>query len=150
MYANNVSGKALSIAIIILMLGSGLSLGAVDVITEPYLLDTGLISRSISFENPTGAPGEGGKSASRLGVGRKGSPSITLRAGQEVQHPRPAHHDHVTQLVDSQVDPIEHRDRLAQHEGEHRDDGRPQPGRHVPAPGLPTSGLHGAPSAQPG
>ncbi|MHC4323364.1 MAG: DUF2961 domain-containing protein, partial [Planctomycetota bacterium] len=61
------------------------SQGAVDVVTKPYLLDTGLLSRSISFENPTGAPGQGGKAASKLGVGRKGSPAITLNAGQEVQ-----------------------------------------------------------------
>ena len=33
----------------------------VDIVAEPYLLDTGLLSRSICFENPTGAPGEGGK-----------------------------------------------------------------------------------------
>jgi len=59
--------------------------GAVDIVTEPYLLDTGLLSRSISFESPTGAPGQGGKAASRLGAGRKGSPAITLNAGQEVQ-----------------------------------------------------------------
>ena len=45
-----------------------------DPINRPYELDTGLTSRSISFENPTGAPGEGGKAASHLGVGRKGSP----------------------------------------------------------------------------
>ena len=45
-----------------------------DPINRPYELDTGLVSRSISFENPTGAPGEGGKAASHLGVGRKGSP----------------------------------------------------------------------------
>jgi hypothetical protein len=56
-----------------------------DVISEPYVLDSGLVSRSICFENPTGAPGEGGKTASKLGVGRKGSPAITLTAGQEVQ-----------------------------------------------------------------
>ena len=52
---------------------------------EPYLLDTPLLSRSICFENPTGAPGEGGKAKSNLGVGRKGAPAITLKAGQEVQ-----------------------------------------------------------------
>ena len=85
MFTNTVSGRALSLAIAGVMLCSELSLGAVDVVAEPYLLDTGLVSRSISFENPTGAPGEGGKAASRLGVGRKGAPSITLRAGQEVQ-----------------------------------------------------------------
>jgi len=56
-----------------------------DVIHEPYLLDTGLVSRSICFENPTGAPGQGGKAASKLGVGRKGAPAIDLKAGQAVQ-----------------------------------------------------------------
>ncbi len=56
-----------------------------DITTEPYMLDTGLVSRSICFENPTGMPGEGGKAESKLGVGRKGSPAITLNAGQEVQ-----------------------------------------------------------------
>ncbi len=56
-----------------------------DIVSEPYLLDTGLTSRSICFENRTGAPGEGGKAASNLGVGRKGSPSIHFKAGQTVQ-----------------------------------------------------------------
>ena len=58
--------------------------GAADVLARPYLLDTGLTSRSISFENPTGAPGEGGKTASRLGVARKGRPMIFLDAGKTV------------------------------------------------------------------
>jgi hypothetical protein len=58
---------------------------SVDVVHQPYLLDTGLVSRSISFENPTGAPGEGGKAASPLGVGRKGAPARTIKAGEEVQ-----------------------------------------------------------------
>ena len=56
-----------------------------DVIGEPYVLDNDLVSRSICFENPSGAPGEGGKSASKLGVGRKGSPAIMLNAGQQVR-----------------------------------------------------------------
>ncbi len=55
-----------------------------DVIHQPYLLDTGLVSRSISFENPTGAPGEGGKAASRLGPGRKGAPARGIKPGEEV------------------------------------------------------------------
>ena len=54
-------------------------------IHEPYRLDTGLSSRSISFENPTGAPGEGGKTASKLGVGRKGLPSKSIKPGETVQ-----------------------------------------------------------------
>ena len=32
-----------------------------DLVGRPYELDTGLVPRSICFENPTGAPGEGGK-----------------------------------------------------------------------------------------
>jgi len=71
--------------LLVVVSGCGPSRQAINVAGEPYLLDTGLISRSISFENPTGAPGEGGKAASPLGVGRKGAPSITLKAGQEVQ-----------------------------------------------------------------
>ncbi len=54
-------------------------------VTEPYRLDTGLVSRSICFENPSGAAGQGGKAASNLGPGRKGAPATTLKAGQEVQ-----------------------------------------------------------------
>lgn len=57
----------------------------VDLLHQPYRLDTGLVSRSISFENPTGAPGEGGKAASALGVGRKGAPAQTIKPGEEVQ-----------------------------------------------------------------
>ena len=80
-----VSEKALCPLLIVVMLGCAPCPQGVDIVTEPYLLDTGLVSRSISFENPTGAPGEGGKAASHLGVGRKGAPMMTLKAGQEVQ-----------------------------------------------------------------
>jgi len=41
-------------------------------------------SRSVSFENPTGEPGEGGQSASKLGVGRKGFPAKNIAAGESV------------------------------------------------------------------
>jgi len=58
---------------------------APDLLTEPYQLDTGLVSRSISFENPTGAPGEGGKASSNLGVGRKGAPARDIQPGETVQ-----------------------------------------------------------------
>lgn len=57
----------------------------IDLVHQPYLLDTGLLSRSISFENPTGAPGQGGKAASDLGVGRKGSPFREIKPGETVQ-----------------------------------------------------------------
>ena len=56
-----------------------------DIEAEPYRLDTELTSRSISFENPTGEPGEGGKEASNLGPGRKGRPMVFLDPGEEVQ-----------------------------------------------------------------
>ncbi|MBM3883936.1 MAG: DUF2961 domain-containing protein [Verrucomicrobia bacterium] len=58
--------------------------GLGDLMTQPYLLDTGLDSRSISFENPTGARGEGGKASSKLGVGRKGTPARTMKPGETV------------------------------------------------------------------
>jgi Protein of unknown function (DUF2961) len=55
-----------------------------DPIREPYLLDKTLQTRSISFENPTGETGSGGKSASNLGVGRKGAPSREIKPGETV------------------------------------------------------------------
>lgn len=57
---------------------------APDVVREPYLLNTGLRSRSISFENPTGAPGQGGRAASALGIGRKGAASRSIQPGETV------------------------------------------------------------------
>lgn len=64
---------------------SAIAAGQPDLVTEPYHLDTGLESRSISFENPTGERSAGGKAASNLGVGRKGSPARTLKPGEVVQ-----------------------------------------------------------------
>ena len=55
-----------------------------DLVLAPYLINTDLLSRSISFENPTGAPGEGGKSASHLGVGRKGAAFQEIAPGETV------------------------------------------------------------------
>lgn len=49
-----------------------------------YDLGIGLESRSISFENPTGDPGQGGQAASQLGVGRKGFPAKGIEAGETV------------------------------------------------------------------
>src|SRR5262245_24146106 len=54
-------------------------------IDAPYLLDTGLRSRSISFETPTGEPASGGKAASNLGASRKGAPARTIQPGETVQ-----------------------------------------------------------------
>jgi hypothetical protein len=56
-----------------------------DLIHKPYVLDAKFQSRSISFENPTGAKGEGGKAESRLGVGRKGFPMKHIEPGETVQ-----------------------------------------------------------------
>ncbi|MEN8137620.1 MAG: glycoside hydrolase family 172 protein [Bacteroidota bacterium] len=56
----------------------------VNVSNELYNLNTALQSRSISFENPTGEPGEGGKDASELGVGRKGAPRKLIEPGETV------------------------------------------------------------------
>ncbi len=53
-------------------------------VTEPYHLNSGLVSRSISFENPTGAVGAGGTAASSLGPGRKGAPAQTIQPGHSV------------------------------------------------------------------
>jgi hypothetical protein len=58
--------------------------GSVSSGGQLYDLGTGLVSRSISFENPTGAPGEGGKTASYLGVGRKGFPAKNIEPGETV------------------------------------------------------------------
>ena len=51
---------------------------------ELYNLNNNFKSRSISFENPSGEPGEGGKAASELGVGRKGAPRKSIKPGEEV------------------------------------------------------------------
>ena len=60
MPANHV---AVSILSVVLLLAAAVGCEQakrrpVDLITQPYRLDTGLVSRSISFENPTGEPGD--------------------------------------------------------------------------------------------
>jgi hypothetical protein len=57
----------------------------IDLVSRPYLLDTGLTTRSISFENPDGSPGAGGTASSSLGVGRKGAPMRQVGPGETVQ-----------------------------------------------------------------
>lgn len=49
-----------------------------------YTLGTGLVSRSVSFENPAGEPGQGGQTSSNLGIGRKGSPARSIAPGETV------------------------------------------------------------------
>jgi len=53
--------------------------------TAPYRMPRHLQSRAISFENPDGAPGGGGRAASPLGVGRKGAPARMVAPGETVQ-----------------------------------------------------------------
>jgi len=50
-----------------------------------YDIPAGLRSRSICFENPTGAPGAGGRAASPLGPGRKGAPVRLVQPGESVE-----------------------------------------------------------------
>ncbi|RZT27580.1 DUF2961 family protein [Kribbella sp. VKM Ac-2569] len=49
------------------------------------LIRPGVVSRSITAENPTGAKGAGGRAASQLGAGRKGRPCLTLPAGETTE-----------------------------------------------------------------
>ena len=84
-----VNHAAVSILSVVLLLAAAVGCEQakrrpVDLITQPYRLDTGLVSRSISFENPTGEPGEGGKTASKLGAGRKGRPMQDVLPGGTV------------------------------------------------------------------
>lgn len=52
---------------------------------QPFDLRTKLVTRSISFENPTGAPGAGGQAASPLGIGRKGSAVRHVHPGETLE-----------------------------------------------------------------
>lgn len=49
-----------------------------------FELTTEIKSRSISFENPSGEKGQGGKSSSHLGIGRKGFASKQIDPGEKV------------------------------------------------------------------
>jgi len=53
-------------------------------VDAPYIIDVPVESRSISFENPTGAKGQSARTASKLGVGRKGAPSKSIKPGETV------------------------------------------------------------------
>ncbi len=77
-------GCLAAVSIVLSGLATGSSAQQPDVLHAPYLLNTGLTSRSISFENTTGAPGQGGQAASRLGATRKGAPARQVKPGEEV------------------------------------------------------------------
>ncbi len=49
-----------------------------------YQANAQLHSRSICFENPTGAPGAGGQASSPLGQGRKGDPARVVAPGERL------------------------------------------------------------------
>lgn len=53
--------------------------------SEMFELRRGVRSRSISFENPTGAAGSGGRASSPLGPGRKGSPARMVAPGATLE-----------------------------------------------------------------
>jgi hypothetical protein len=80
-----MSRDSLSTALLLALLG-GIAAKAqtYDPIREPYRLSPTIQTRSISFENPAGEPGGGGKAPSNLGVGRKGAPSREIKAGETV------------------------------------------------------------------
>ena len=69
-------------------LSLGLALGILTTYAQTnqiYDLNTSLESRSISFENPTGEPGEGGKAVNeQIGPGRKGAPFKVIEPGETV------------------------------------------------------------------
>lgn len=52
---------------------------------QPFRIDKTLATRWITFENPAGARGLGGRSSSPLGIGRKGAPGRMVEAGETVQ-----------------------------------------------------------------
>ncbi len=49
-----------------------------------YDLNSGRQSRSVSFENPSGGKGQGGRTSNHLGVGRKGFPAKDIAPGEKV------------------------------------------------------------------
>ena len=75
---------------------------------QPYLIDRNLATRWITFENPAGGRGVGGRAASKLGIGRKGSPARVIEPGEgvqlcEVEGPGTIRHFWCTTTPDPQV-----------------------------------------------
>ena len=70
--------------IIILFLAVG-AIAQSQVANPDYInLNKRVESRSISYENTTGEPGQGGKASSNLGAGRKGAPYKSIKPHEEV------------------------------------------------------------------
>lgn len=51
----------------------------------PYRIPRHLQTRAVSFENPDGRPGGGGRARGPLGVGRKGAPARMIAPGETVE-----------------------------------------------------------------
>ncbi len=76
--------KVLFVFLLITLIYSGV-FAQINPDRKLYNVDTPIESRSISFENPTGEPGEGGKASNKqLGPGRKGSPYKRIQPGETV------------------------------------------------------------------
>jgi hypothetical protein len=75
---------ALSVWSLIFLTICGTACSYDDPTERPYLVNTPIETRSISFENPTGEKGKGGMAASKIGVGRKGAALKNLNPGQTV------------------------------------------------------------------
>ena len=58
---------------------------SVDLINQPYVLDTGLTSRSISFENPDRRAGRGRQGGQQPRPRPQGRPGATIKPGETVQ-----------------------------------------------------------------
>ncbi|MFC0672343.1 glycoside hydrolase family 172 protein [Brachybacterium hainanense] len=83
-------------------------------IVDPTRMPRGLTSRSFNAENPQGRKGVAAQSASRLGVGRKGSPATDLRPGEElvladVEGPGVIRHIWITCAAMTETDPFVYR-----------------------------------------
>ena len=83
-----VKGMLISVSVFLLLVlscsGGESEIGSESYIDRPWIVNVPVESRSITFENPTGEKGGGGKAASNLGVGRKGSPLREVRPGETV------------------------------------------------------------------
>jgi hypothetical protein len=80
----NRPGAPLPLAVLAASLAFSAGAAPAPALEPPYTIHRDLDSRSISFENPTGARGQGGRAGSNLGPGRKGAPAQTIRGGETV------------------------------------------------------------------
>ena len=84
-----------------------------DIFT-PTRMQRGITTRTFNAENPEGRKGAAAQAASRLGVGRKGSPAADLQPGQElvladVEGPGIIRHLWITCNAITEADPFVYR-----------------------------------------